>query len=69
MEGELLEERGMVMTTSVNSSLKQKVVHNIEENQDLYLSLSHQIHEKPEIGNEEFFASELLNEYFGKGRI
>jgi amidohydrolase len=48
------------MTTLVNESLKQKVVQNIEGNQDLYLSTSHQIHEKPEIGNEEFFASNLL---------
>ncbi|WML42943.1 M20 family metallopeptidase [Neobacillus sp. PS3-40] len=40
--------------------LKGIIVSNIEENKELYLSTSHRIHEKPEIGNEEIFASTLL---------
>lgn len=32
---------------------------SIEENKELYLKTSHDIHDKPEIGNEEFFASKL----------
>lgn len=33
---------------------------NIEAHQDFYIEVSHDIHEHPEIGNEEFYASEKL---------
>lgn len=48
------------MAVSAVEILKQNVVDHIEENKRFYLSASHQIHENPEIGNEEFFASNLL---------
>ncbi|MGA5692990.1 M20 family metallopeptidase [Cytobacillus pseudoceanisediminis] len=43
------------------SELKEAIKKNVEDNKELYLSASHQIHAKPEIGNEEFFASGLLS--------
>lgn len=33
---------------------------NIDANQDFYIGVSHDIHDNPEIGNEEFYASEKL---------
>lgn len=36
------------------------IKEDIKHKQALYLSTSHQIHERPEIGNEEFFASSFL---------
>ncbi|MED3574749.1 M20 family metallopeptidase [Cytobacillus praedii] len=40
--------------------LKEAIIKNVESNKELYLATSHQIHAKPEIGNEEYFASGLL---------
>lgn len=52
------------MTVSVKSlsELKAAIVENVESNKELYLLTSHKIHENPEIGNEEFFASALLTD-------
>jgi metal-dependent amidase/aminoacylase/carboxypeptidase family protein len=48
-----------MMTSLVKSfaALKETIIENVENNKELYLSTSHRIHENPEIGNEEFFAS------------
>jgi amidohydrolase len=43
------------------SKLKEAIKQNVESNKERYLSASRQIHENPEIGNEEFFASGLLS--------
>lgn len=43
------------------SELKEVIKKNVDDNKELYLSASHQIHANPEIGNEEFFASGLLS--------
>ncbi|MBX9974351.1 M20 family metallopeptidase [Cytobacillus firmus] len=43
------------------SELTEAIKKNVEDNKELYLSASHQIHANPEIGNEEFFASGLLS--------
>jgi amidohydrolase len=50
------------MTTPVKAlqELKEIITGNVELNRELYLSASHDIHERPEIGNEEFFASARL---------
>jgi amidohydrolase len=50
------------MTTPVKTlnQLKETITGNVELNKELYLSTSHEIHERPEIGNEEFFASARL---------
>lgn len=39
-----------------------QVANYIKENADIYLKMSHQIHDKPEIGNEEQFACQLLTD-------
>ncbi|MEK3799082.1 M20 family metallopeptidase [Peribacillus sp. FSL H8-0477] len=50
------------MTTITHDTelLKASIISSIEKNKQTYLTTSHQIHERPEIGNQEFFASELL---------
>jgi amidohydrolase len=50
------------MSTPVKSlkELKDVIVENVELHKDFYLTTSHAIHERPEIGNEEFFASAKL---------
>lgn len=40
--------------------IKERITSNIEENKERYIQTSHEIHENPEIGNEEYFASKLL---------
>lgn len=42
-------------------SLSQSIIHNVEKSKNKYVNISHNIHEKPEIGNMEFFASNLLS--------
>lgn len=44
----------------MTEQLEHHILDYIEKNKENYISISHQIHAKPEIGNEEFFASELL---------
>lgn len=39
---------------------KNAINEYIDINSDLFLSISHKIHETPELGNKEFFASDLL---------
>lgn len=39
---------------------REHIVKSIEESKETYIEISHKIHEKPEIGNQEFFASETL---------
>ncbi|RTR31934.1 M20 family peptidase [Robertmurraya yapensis] len=50
----------------MTASLKETIIANVEDNKELYLETSHKIHENPEIGNEEFFASSLLTELLEK---
>lgn len=44
---------------SITKSIKEVLFQSIEANKELYIKTSHAIHENPEIGNEEFFASKL----------
>lgn len=44
----------------VKRLLSTVVVEDIEKKSETLISASHQIHDNPEIGNEEYFASELL---------
>lgn len=41
-------------------NLERKIIDEIEERKGEYINISHSIHEHPEIGNEEFYASKLL---------
>ncbi|ODG92571.1 amidohydrolase [Gottfriedia luciferensis] len=45
------------MTVKIETQ-REQIVNSIEESKEVYLEISHKIHEKPEIGNQEFFASE-----------
>jgi amidohydrolase len=48
--------------STVVETLKEATILNIDNNKEKYLQISHSIHENPEIGNEEFFASKLLSD-------
>jgi amidohydrolase len=49
------------MSQTVNAvELKNKLTSKVDELSSTLLSISHEIHDNPEIGNEEFFASETL---------
>ncbi|WP_099158947.1 M20 family metallopeptidase [Virgibacillus ndiopensis] len=52
------------MTVLANriEEIKERISSNIEENKERYIKTSHDIHDNPEIGNQEFFASNLLTE-------
>jgi amidohydrolase len=51
----------MTSVVEINTKLKSVITENVESQREKYISTSHSIHEKPEIGNEEFFASKLLS--------
>lgn len=48
--------------TTQTSNLRESIVKSIEDSKELYIETSHQIHQNPEIGNQEFFASKTLTE-------
>lgn len=53
------------MTVTASSRLeeiKKSILDYVEENKARYIKTSHDIHDHPEIGNEEFFASKLLTD-------
>ncbi|MGL6066615.1 MAG: amidohydrolase, partial [Cetobacterium sp.] len=43
--------------------MENKIIDFLNENREEFISLSQSIHKNPEIGNEEYFASELLTNY------
>ncbi|USK93167.1 M20 family metallopeptidase [Rossellomorea marisflavi] len=43
--------------STVVDTLRDQIIANLEENKEKYIAISHSIHDRPEIGNEEFFAS------------
>ncbi|MGV3463908.1 MAG: amidohydrolase, partial [Heyndrickxia sp.] len=47
------------MTVQVETQ-REQIVRSIEDSKKVYIEASHRIHENPEIGNQEFFASETL---------
>ncbi|MDF2880270.1 MAG: amidohydrolase [Clostridiaceae bacterium] len=56
----------MRVTTERIDELRNRILSNIENNKESYLDVSHSIHDKPEIGNQEFFASSILTETLKK---
>ncbi|MGF9966098.1 M20 family metallopeptidase [Bacillus rhizoplanae] len=44
---------------------RNKIVQSIEEKKEIYVKTSHAIHDNPEIGNQEFFASKTLSLLLG----
>lgn len=45
---------------------KQNILDYIENEKNKYIELSHQIHQRPELGNEEIFASRTLIEQLNR---
>ncbi|KZE50888.1 M20 family metallopeptidase [Rossellomorea marisflavi] len=43
--------------STVVDTLRDQIIANLEENKEKYIEISHSIHDRPEIGNEEFYAS------------
>lgn len=56
----------MKITSEEISELKTSVLSNIESSKEIYTKISHSIHENPETGNKEFFASSILTETLAK---
>ncbi|MCI1945073.1 M20 family metallopeptidase [Clostridium luticellarii] len=48
------------MNTQSIKNFQQNIINEIENKKNAYINISHQIHNHPEIGNEEFFSSKLL---------
>lgn len=44
------------------NSFQQTIVDEIDKQKDKYLKISHEIHERPELGNQEYFAAKLLTD-------
>ncbi len=42
------------------NGFQQSIVDEIDNKRDQYIKISHEIHDRPEIGNQEFFAAKLL---------
>ncbi len=45
---------------------RETILSSVDESKELYIQTSHAIHERPEIGNKEFFASKALTEILEK---
>ena len=56
----------MIINSNKNNDLKALILSNIEGDKEKYIEVSHSIHEKPEIGNQEFFASSILTQILEK---
>lgn len=53
---------------AITQAVKDVLIQSIENNKEHYIQTSHSIHENPEIGNEEFFASDLhINSLINEG--
>ncbi len=52
----------MASAVSDLKGIRDRIVSDIESRRETYIDASHRIHERPEIGNQEFFASGLLTE-------
>ncbi|MGE8203492.1 M20 family metallopeptidase [Heyndrickxia sp. NPDC080065] len=48
--------------TTQTENLREVIIKSIEDSKEFYIEASHKIHENPEIGNQEFFASKTLTE-------
>lgn len=57
---EKVEVKKVTVIAKSLEEIKKRISENIEENKECYIQTSHAIHDRPEIGNEEYFASEQL---------
>ncbi|MGH4123237.1 MAG: M20 family metallopeptidase [Clostridium sp.] len=56
----------MKFTSEKINEFKNTILSNIEANKKNYIQISHSIHKRPELGNQEFFASNILTETLEK---
>lgn len=56
----------MSINSNYLNSFQQQIINEINNKQDFYIKVSHDIHANPQVGNEEFFASELLTNILSK---
>ncbi|HET7628601.1 MAG TPA: M20 family metallopeptidase [Bacillales bacterium] len=56
----------MAITETSLQAVEQELLAVLDRHRSDFVSISHQIHDRPEIGNEEFFASRLLREHLEK---
>ncbi len=52
----------MGITTESTTIWKQEIAANMEENKTRYITISHDIHAHPEIGNQETYAAKTLTD-------
>ncbi|MGF2618312.1 M20 family metallopeptidase [Rossellomorea vietnamensis] len=52
----------MSSVAEINTNLKSVIIESVDSQREKYIAASHSIHQRPEIGNEEFFASKLLSD-------
>lgn len=48
--------------SNVLNSFQQRIIDKIDNERTRYIKISHEIHDNPEIGNQEFFAAKLLTD-------
>ncbi|MBE6067307.1 MAG: M20 family metallopeptidase [Clostridium lundense] len=46
--------------SKIINNYQKRIIDKLDNERDKYIKISHQIHDNPEIGNQEFFASRLL---------
>lgn len=46
--------------------MEKKIIDFLDSNRDIFIDLSQKIHQNPEIGNEEYFAADLLTKFLEK---
>lgn len=48
--------------SKILNNFQKRIIDKLDNEKDKYIGISHQIHDNPEIGNQEFFASKLLTD-------
>ena len=43
--------------------MEKKIIDFLDSNRDIFIDISQKIHQNPEIGNEEYFAADLLTKF------
>ncbi|MGL5278974.1 MAG: hypothetical protein ACRC8M_07900 [Cetobacterium sp.] len=43
--------------------MEKKIIDFLDNNRDIFINISQKIHQNPEIGNEEYFAADLLTKF------
>lgn len=60
MNKNIREMKGMTTVVDGLEQIKKEIITDIEQKQEKYIAISHDIHDHPEIGNQEYRAASLL---------